>query len=279
MKLSVSNIAWNNDDLIEHLSLLHDLGCDGVELAPSCIWPEPILATTHERRNLREKIERSGLELVGFHALLFTRPDLQFFTNRTTYTATVEYLEKLAELCSDLNGEVLVLGSPKNRVLHGQEYGQCLQWAEDAFRGLAQTCAQLGVVLCIEPLAPDETEFIMSAREGAELVERVSHPNFRLHLDAKALISAGEDIDQILDQYGQLLRHFHVGDPGLVPPGSTGADHAPFGRALRRIGYTDYVSIEMRRGQGDTRESVRTSVAYVMKNYLDKELPSGRHGG
>lgn len=275
MKLSVSNIAWNNDDLDEHLFLLRDLGCDGVEIAPSCIWPEPILASTKERNVLRGKIERSKLELVGFHALLFTRPDLQLFLNRESNASTIEYLTKLAELCADLNGRVLILGSPKNRMLHGHDYSQCLQWAEDAFDKLAQACSKLGVIICIEPLAPNETEFIMSAREGAELVKRVSHPNFRLHLDAKALISAEENLDQILDQYGRLLQHFHVGDPGLTPPGSTGANHAPFGRALRRIDYRGYVSIEMRRGEGDTREAVLTSVAYVMKNYLGKELMPG----
>lgn len=278
MKLSVSNIAWNNDDLEEHLSLLHDLGCSGVELAPSCIWPEPILASTQERRNLREKIERNGLELVGFHALLFTRPDLQLFASRESRLATIEYLSRLAELCADLKGGVLILGSPGNRVLHGHCYEECLQWAADAFLSLAQDCANSGVTLCIEPLAPNETEFIMSAREGAELVERVSHPNFKLHLDAKALIGTGEDLGRILAQHGQLLRHFHVGDPGLAPPGSTGADHAPFGRALRNIGYQGYVSIEMRRGEGDSREIVRKSVAYVMKNYLGKELlPRGKN--
>lgn len=279
MKLSVSNIAWNNEELAEHLSLLHDLGCEGVELAPSCIWPEPILASTQERHILREKIERSGLELVGFHALLFTRPDLQLFADRASYASTIEYLTRLAELCADLNGRVLILGSPRNRVLHGHDYGQCLQWAEDAFLSVAQSCAKLGVIFCIEPLAPNETEFIMSAREGAELVARVSHPNFRLHLDAKALISTGEDLDQILDQYGRLLQHFHVGDPGLAPPGSTGVDHAPFGRALRRTGYQEYVSIEMRREQGDSREAVRKSVAYVMKNYIGRELLSGMECG
>lgn len=279
MKLSVSNIAWNNEELVEHLSLLHDLGCDGVELAPSCIWPEPIFANTQERHILREKIERSGLELVGLHALLFTRPDLQLFADRASYASTIEYLTKLAELCADLNGRVLILGSPRNRALHGRDYSQCLIWAQDAFLTLAQYCAKRDVILCIEPLAPNETEFIMSAQEGAELVERVSHPNFRLHLDAKALISTGENLDQILDQYGRLLQHFHVGDPGLTPPGSTGVDHAPFGRALRRTGYHGYVSIEMRRGQGDSREAVTESVVYVMNKYLDRELISRRQCG
>lgn len=279
MKIAVSNIAWDNRYLAEHLALLKDLGCDGVELAPSCIWPEPVFATAADRIALRDTIKRSGLELVGFHALLFTRPDLQLFADRSSCSLTIDYLARLAELCADLDGGLLVLGSPRNRVLHGRRYDECMKWATDAFRTLAEACAPRGAIFCIEPLGPDETEFIKSAREGAELVERVSHPNFRLHLDAKALIGTGENLEHALADYGELLRHFHVGDPGLAPPGATGADHAPFGKALRRYGYRGYVSIEMRRGHRDSRDAVRESVDYVRRNYIGAEpLAAGADG-
>lgn len=269
MKLAVSNIAWDNSELADHLALLRDLGCQGVELAPSCIWPEPVYASAPERAGLRALIKNSGLELAGFHALLFTRPDLQLFRDRAGLDQTVGYMIGLARLCSDLEGAVMVLGSPRNRVRHGRDYDECLAWAAEAFSQVAAACAPLGVILCIEPLGPDETEFVMSAREGARLVNRVNHPHFRLHLDAKALLSTGENLDSILGEHGALLRHFHVGDPGLAPPGSTGADHAALGRALRYSGYRHYVSIEMRRGPGDSREAVSRSVAYVARHYLE----------
>lgn len=269
MKLAVSNIAWDNSELPEHLALLHDLDCDGVELAPSCVWQEPVDASAPERARLKALIKASGLELTGFHALLYTRPDLQLFRDRAGLDQTVAYLIELARLCGELEGAVLILGSPRNRVRQGRDYEECLAWAADAFSRVANACAPLGVTLCIEPLGPDETEFVMSAREGAALVNRVNHPRFRLHLDAKALLSTGEDLASVLDKHGTLLRHFHVGDPGLAPPGSTGADHAPFGRALRRANYQHYVSIEMRRGHGDSRETVARSIAYVTQHYLE----------
>lgn len=269
MKLAVSNIAWDNSKLSEHLALLHDSGCEGVELAPSCIWQEPIEAPASDRARIKALVRASGLELTGFHALLFTRPDLQLFQDRAGLDQTAGYLIELAQLCCDLEGTVLILGSPRNRVRHGRDYGECLDWGVDAFSRIATACEPLGVTLCIEPLGPDETEFVMSAREGAALVRRVNHPNFRLHLDAKALLSTGENLGCVLEEHGKLLRHFHVGDPGLAPPGSTGADHAPFGQALRRANYQHYVSIEMRRGHGDSREVVSRSIAYVTQHYLE----------
>lgn len=269
MKLAVSNIAWEHSDLPDHLALIRSLGCHGVELAPSCIWPEPVNASTIQRNEIKHLIQGLGLEITGFHALLYTRPDLQLFESRDSLCKTVDYLKQLIRLCSDMGGKILVFGSPKNRLRAGREYAECLAWAAEGFAQTAREAEQFDVTICIEPLAPDETDFIQSSEEGMKLVGLVDHPNFGLHLDAKAMIGACEDAMEVLRKYARHVRHFHAGDPGLAPPGSTGVDHAPFGKGLREFGYKGYVSIEMRRGFGPTREVVAQSVTYVRKCYLD----------
>ena len=40
MKISVSNIAWGNEDYEKFYSLLEHENCQGVELAPSKIWKD-----------------------------------------------------------------------------------------------------------------------------------------------------------------------------------------------------------------------------------------------
>ena len=54
MKLSVSNIVWGNQNLSEFLKLLKQECCDGIELAPSLIWKEPILSSSEERSSLKK---------------------------------------------------------------------------------------------------------------------------------------------------------------------------------------------------------------------------------
>lgn len=268
MKLAVSNIAWEPAEMPAHLALLKRLGCDGVELAPSAIWAEPIDASAAERAALRRSIAAEGLELVGFHALFYTRPDLQLFADEASRRAWVGYLNALSALCGELGGKVLIVGSPKNRVRHGRGEEDCLAWAADAFRDAAVAAAASRVTVCIEPLPAKETEFIVSSDEGAALVARVGHPGFGLHLDAKAMFEQGEDIPAAIARHGRSARHFHVGDPGLAPPHSTGFDHEPVGRALRESGYDGYVSIEMRRGFGPTMDVVTDSVNYTRRAYL-----------
>ena len=86
MKISVSNIAWKEDRkyFTEFLDFIKKLGCSGVELAPSCIWKEPINSSSNERSELLKIIHKSGLEVVGFHSLLYTRPELKIFLNEDT---------------------------------------------------------------------------------------------------------------------------------------------------------------------------------------------------
>ncbi len=268
MKLSVSNIAWQKDELEDHLNLLKDLRCDGVEIAPSCIWDEPINATKSEIEDLKKLVLKYRLIIPAFHALLFTRPDLYLFGEESLREKTASYLKQLIKLAGDLSVGVLVYGSPASRRVGNKQYRTCYDIAVETFHELGREAALHDVVLCIEPLGPSESDFIQTADEGYNIVCDVGHPNFGLHLDAKALIDAGEDFENVFRKYTPMLKHFHVGDPGLAPPGHTGADHTPIGMALNKTGYGGFVSIEMKRGFGDTKTVIKNAVKYVRKKYF-----------
>jgi sugar phosphate isomerase/epimerase len=269
VKLAVSNIAWGNDDLPGHLQLLKRLGCAGVEIAPSIIWEEPAVATAVQRRDLRALVEQNGLLIVGLHSLFYTRPDLNILGGEEAQESALRYMQRLIELCAALGGKTMVFGSPQGRKRGPLTLAQAMDRAALFFCKTGEMAEEYGVYVLIEPLGPDETDFITSSAQGMALVSQVNHPHFRLHLDAKAMISVGEDFDEVCHQYAGQYKHFHVGDPGLAPPGSTGVDHAPLGRALRNAGYDGFVSIEMRRGFGPSYEVIRRSVDYVKHCYLE----------
>ena len=58
MKLSVSNIVWG-ENLVDFFRLLKKENCDGVEIAPSLIWKEPIFSNKDERKLLKNKFLRA----------------------------------------------------------------------------------------------------------------------------------------------------------------------------------------------------------------------------
>ena len=49
MKLSVSNIVWGEENLVDFFRLLKKENCDGVEIAPSLIWKEPIFSNKDDK--------------------------------------------------------------------------------------------------------------------------------------------------------------------------------------------------------------------------------------
>jgi sugar phosphate isomerase/epimerase len=271
MKISVSNIAWENDQFDNHIKFLGDLQCDGIELATSCIWPEPVEATEEERKTLKKKINQQGLVVVGIHSLFFTRRDLQLFGTDESRRQMAEYLVQLFKLCHDLGGKTLVFGSPGNRKRNGRSYEECIKIAVDFFKSVMPAAQESDVYLCVEPLSKEEADFIQSTAEAYDLVQKVNHTHFTLHLDAKAMLISKENPDDVRIKFGKAAKHCHVGDPDLAPPGSTGADHKPIGDALRDSGYDGYVSIEMRRGFGPSKDVIRKSVEYVRKTYHIKK--------
>lgn len=267
MKIAVSNIAWEEGNLRFYLELLKKLGCDGIELAPSRIWPEPVSATMDEKKRLRGLISDNGLEVVGFHALLYTHPELKIFDSKETYKKTVEYVNALTRLCGDLDGRVMVFGSPRNRERGNRSPEECQSIASDFFYSLAVEAERHNVLICIEPLQQN-CDFITTSLEGLDLVNRVNHPNFRLHLDIRAIQETGEDFYETFSKCSDVLEHVHVGDTNLSPPGHDGYNHSAIGAALKKAGYNKYVSIEMRQGFGPPPKVVEESIAYVKRCYI-----------
>jgi len=276
MRLSVSNIAWENNELGSHLGLLKDLGCDGVEIAPSCIWNEPVEASKDQIMELKELVERNDLVIPAFHALLYTRPDYYLFGDETVRKITVDYLKKLIALAGELSIKVLVYGSPKSRKVGDKPYEECYDTAVEVFKELGAAAQVHDACFCIEPLAASNTDFIQTADEGYRLVEDVGSEHFGLHLDARAMSESKEDYDDVFKRYGGVLKHFHVGDPSLAPPGTNGLDHTPIGKALSGSGYDGFVSIEMRRGFGDTKKVIKDAVRYVREKYFSEKNTNER---
>jgi len=270
MKLSVSNIAWGSENFSSFLKLIKEEGCDGVEIAPSLIWSEPIESTKQERAIFKNQLKEFGLELVGFHSLLYSRPDLQFFLNREVKIKTIKYIYDLIQLCSDLGGKHLIFGSPKNRLLHGKKYEKCIEEAYEDFSKISEHGKKHEVYFCIEPLFDSGNEFIKTLEEGGEIVNKINHTHFKLHMDTKTIFSASEDPARIVDKYIKIIQHVHVSDQDLNEPGTINVGHDKIGEALRNVKFGKYVSVEMRKKEKKKEDAIKNSICFVKKNYLNK---------
>ena len=270
MKLAVSQIGWPSEFLDEALGTLADLGVQGLEAVPSKMWQDTWNVPRDEAIAFRKKVEGYGIKIAGIHSLFWDQPDLNIFGDKKTQQRTADFLVNLGQICADLGGKSMVFGSPKARLRGDIPVDSAKDIATDFFGELAPKIDGLGCSLCIEALGPEDTDFILSAKEALEIIERVDNPGFGGQLDAKSLLAADEIELQTFLSFKNILVHVHVNDPGLITVGETGLiDHSKIAECLRHIDYEGYVSIEQKTIDAQKPlVAVRNSVSAVKEFYF-----------
>jgi len=267
VKFSICNELFENWTWQRICDFVREVGYDGIEVAPFTLGERAEAVSPAMRSELRNTAEQRGLRIVGLHWLLIKPPGLHItHPDAPIRAATAAYFGELVKLCADLGGQVLVIGSPKQRtLLPGVSRQQAMQWSCEVFRAALPLAEQRGVTLAIEPLTPKETDFIVTAAEGIALVELIAHPNFRLHLDVKAMSSEAQPIPRIIRASARHLAHFHVNDPNLLGPGMGEVKYEPIVAALREVGYDGWLSVEAFDFKLGAERIARESVEYLRR--------------
>jgi sugar phosphate isomerase/epimerase len=277
MKLAISNIAWPASEESAAARLMGEFSVEGVEIAPTAVWPEPLRVPQEELTSYRKRWEARGIEIVALQALLFGRSDLTIFGDEAVRNLTLTHLDGMMGLAGTLGARVLVFGSPKNRLAAGLVPEDRDEIALGFFRAAGEAAARHGVELCIEANPPEYgCDFITRPEEALALVRRVDRAGFGLHLDAGGMTLTREPIAATLANAAGAIRHFHASEPFLAPLGCAdgsadgSADHASWAAELRRQGYNRWVSVEMRQAaEGSSLPQIRTALEFLRRCYGD----------
>ena len=266
MKYAICNETFVDWEWERMLDCIAGLGYHGVEVAPFTLADRASEISEQRRRDLRNAALRAGVPVVGLHWLLVKPEGLYVTTpDDAVRQRTADYFIDLVRLCADLGGSLMVIGSPKQRtLLPGISKARALGYACEVFGRALPEAERCGVTLAIEPLTPRETDFINTAEDGIELIEALRHPNFRLHLDVKAMSgSETRPIPDVIRSSANYLAHVHANDPNLLGPGMGEVDHRPILAALKEIGYSGYVSVEVFDYRPGAETIARQSLQYL----------------
>jgi sugar phosphate isomerase/epimerase len=272
IKLGICNELFENWALEDVCRSVKQLGYDGLEIAPFTLAPRITDLSEKRLRELGGIVRESGLETIGLHWLLaktegfyLTSPD------SSVRIATGDYLVALAEATAHLGGSLMVLGSPKQRsLLPGVTYEKALELASDVFRRVMPAIAAAGVDLCLEPLAPTETDFLNTCAQALELIGRVDHPRLKLHMDVKAQSSEPDaTVPDLIRRHARSAGHFHAQDVNLRGPGMGLVDFQTIMSALVQSGYDRWVSVEVFDFSPGAIETARQSIV-CLKHALER---------
>jgi len=263
MKFGICNELFENWAFADVCKTAKAIGYDGLEIAPFTLAPYITEVSAARRAELKQIMADTGLECIGLHWLLAKTEGFYLTTpDADVRQKTLVYLKELARCTADLGGAIMVFGSPKQRdLLPGVSYDQAMNYAEEVFAALAPTLADCNVTLCLEPLAPSETNFLNTIDQANQLIARVNHPNFRLHLDVKAQSSEqGTTVPDLWLKHGAQARHAHAQDVNLKGPGMGQVAFGPIVQALKNSGYPGYLSVEVFDFTPGAEETARISL-------------------
>lgn len=246
MKIAISNLAWEHKQNEEVLKILNKHQIKGIEVAPTKVWKNPTETSEISIKKYKDFWMKNGVGIVATTSLLYGHPELTIFGSKKTRKETLEYLIKIIRLSGFLGAKAMVFGSPKNREIGDLRRQEVTKIACDFFHKIGEIAKKYNIYFGIEPNPPIYgADFILTTKEAIELVKKVNHPNFKVHMDSGTLAENKVDYEKVIKEALPYTCHFHISEPHLkvIPQGIV--DHGVIAKALKKLKYNKWLSIEM----------------------------------
>lgn len=265
MRYAICNETFEGWEHARVCATAAELGYEGLEIAPFTLAPRITDVSAERRAQLRREAEAAGLKIIGTHWLLAKTEGLQLTARDPAVRArTATYLIELARCTRDLGGDLMIFGSPAQRRLpEGASKAEATDYAVDTFQRALPGFIENRVRLGVEPLSPPDANFINTCDEAMEIIRRLDHPAFVLHMDVKAMTTEAKPRTELIRKYGKVAAHFHANDANLRGPGFGDVDFVPIFQALKDSGYAGWVSVEVFDYKPDPLTIARESIRYM----------------
>lgn len=246
MKLSISNIAWNDSHEYYYQLMLQN-GFSGLEIAPTKFSSDPYDNLELAKQVRQELLSKYNFPVVSMQSLLFGTDGLAIFTSQEARNNMKCYLKKAIVYAETIGCPVLVFGNPKNRIMQNPDTDYSI--AIEFFKELGQFAKIHNTCLCIEP-NPNAygTNFINTLTEATQLVDDVQSDGFGMIIDCSTMLinqDKPEDALAVLHN----TRHIHMSMPFLKPLNQEFTQYKVwierFLSIIKNSDYDKYISIEM----------------------------------
>ena len=242
MKLSISNIAWTAENDAEMYQFLEESGFQGLEIAPTRIFPEaPYDKLSEAKEWAGELKEIYRLEVPSMQSIWYGHQE-KIFGSKEERKILVDYTKKAIEFAEVIGCKNLVFGNPKNR--DTDDVPGNYPTAIEFFREIGDYALEHNTTIAIEatPVIYN-THFLNTTEQAVEMAYKCASEGVKVNVDLGTIIYNEEDINY-LKQITDYINHVHISEPGLVPIEKRNL-HNRLISVLAKIGYDKYASIEM----------------------------------
>jgi len=257
-RFAMCNEAFGDAPIAEVCRTLKSLGYGGIEIAPFTLGPLPA----------RKAMEDAGIEFVGLHWLMVSPPGLHLTTNdEALRRRSWQHLRDLIDLSHDLGSKpsVMVLGSPKQRgTTPGTSREEATARLRDGLAELAPHATERDVTILLEALPPDQCDVVQTLGEAAEIVGEINSPAIQTMFDTHNAVREKEPHDVLIERYASVIKHVHVNEMDGRYPGTGNYDFAAVLKALDKIHYAGWISLEVFDFKPDPVTIARESMRHLL---------------
>lgn len=263
-RLAISNLAWPDMPVESIGPRLRAAGMDGVEIAPSAVWPEAPHVSSRTLRKHADRWRDQGLVVSGIQSLLYGHPEFQLL-EPSTRSAMRAHLTASIEVAHELGAHVAVFGSPRNRIRGGLEPAEADRLSIEFFLSLEPALAAAGVVLTLEPNAPGYgADYLTRYSETVALSRAIGSPWIQPQIDTGCMAMVGEDAAEGIRE--RTPAHVHISVPDLLPPPGP-IDHEAVVGALEQADYEGWAVLEMLATNQDPVDAALASARWLTATY------------
>lgn len=118
----------------------------------------------------------------------------------------------------------------------------------ETLKEIGEVAEEVNSVFLLEPLNRYETHLINRLEQGVRICKEVDSPGIKVLADFFHMHIEERKIDQAIEEAGGFIGYVHIADSNRLLPGCGHFDFEKAFRALRRIGYNGYMTVEMALG-------------------------------
>jgi sugar phosphate isomerase/epimerase len=249
-KYAMCNESMKDLPFAKQCDIINKAGYTGVEIAPFTLVKQGVEEICAGRRKEMVKtMKNAGLECIGLHWLLSPPPKGIHFTtpDKAVREKTVAYMDSLIDFCGDLDGTVMVFGSPNQRGAKGFSISEAEKHFAEGLAKVADHAKQRKVKILIEPLDKSQTNVTNTLSDAMRLVKKVNHPNISTMFDFHNTVDEKLAFDELIKKYYSNIGHVHVQemDGQYLGRGTAVMDYVKAFQTLKNLNYNKWVSLEV----------------------------------
>jgi len=258
--------AYPLEEVIKRLSRI---GYEGIEIGCASPHAYPPTLTKERRKEIKKILEYYGMEVSSMLPALSGGPGHNVASPIPEERRhTIEHYKDIVELCEEW-GCKTILYIPGWQVF-GTPLEQAWAWSVEALTEIAETAANYGVTLVIEPTSHD-SNIVDRCDDALMMMREVNKPNVKVMFDTFHVLYRREVCTDYIYAMGNDLRHIHISDNDRLPPGKGRGDFVGVVQALKDIGYDGYLAMEIGFDRRDVEPDYVARQAYeYMKQLIDQ---------